>query len=446
MRDGTNQSVARFSGYLKDLDKAENAYVTHVRKGTPGGEYLRCFWQPIALSSSVQELPHRVRIFGEDLVLFRDLSGRLGCLHLHCSHRGASLEFGVVTDQGLSCCYHGWLYDVDGTILETPGEPASSKIKDRISHGAYPVQEYSGLIFGYFGPPEAQPPFFLTDAVAQAGNELHPYLLSFPCNWLQCHENSMDPLHSVFLHTRISGVQFSDAFGVLPVTSYQQTRLGTISTTTRRVGDHVWVRVNDELTPNIAQFGPPWEDGHSQKLFAPPAITRWIVPVDDTHCITIGWRHFNALVDPDRRGKPDEIGLEKVDFFGQTPDRSYEDRQREPGDYDAQISQRSIAVHGLENLGSTDIGIAILRRNLQREIGKLEKGEIVNELPIGDDGVLNTYAHDTVLHVPQGGGDDKQLLAKIGQLVTAATVDTWDIPGDGRRAAAIAKLQERGLC
>lgn len=446
MSEGTNAATMSYAGYLKDLEVAENANITHVGKGTPGGEYLRRFWQPIALSSSVQDLPHRLRIFGEDLVLFRDLRGRLGCLHLHCSHRGASLEFGVVTEQGISCCYHGWLYDVDGTILETPGEPASSKIKDRICHGAYPVQEHGGLIFGYFGPPDERPPFFRTDAVALPGNELHPYLLSFPCNWLQCHENSMDPLHSVFLHTRISGVQFSDAFGVLPVTTYQQTALGTISTTTRRVGDHVWVRVNDDLTPNIAQFGPPWEDGQVEKLFAPPAITRWIVPVDDTRCITIGWRHINDLVDPDRRAKPEEIGLEKVDFFGQTPDRPYEDRQREPGDYDAQVSQRPIAVHALENLGSTDVGIAILRRNLQRQIGALAKGEAVNRLPISDDGILNTYAHDTVIRAPSRGEDDKQFLAKVGQQVTAITLETWPLPSHERRDAAIRLLHESGIC
>jgi nitrite reductase/ring-hydroxylating ferredoxin subunit len=436
----------RFAGYFKKYDKSENADLTHVSKGTPGGEYLRRFWQPVALSQSVQDLPHRVRILGEDLVVFRDHSGRLGCLHLHCSHRGASLEFGVIHERGLSCCYHGWLYDIDGTILETPGEPANSPIKRRICHGAYPVKEFGGIIFGYFGPPEEIPPFFQTDAVIVPNNELHPYLLTFPCNWLQCHENSMDPVHSVFLHTRISGVQFSDAFGVLPVTSYQRTNIGVISTTTRRVGDLVWIRVNDDLAPNMAQFGPPWEDGKSEKLFIPPAITRWIVPFDDTSCMTIGWRHVNELVDPQGRSEIDQIGLEKVDFFGQTPDRPYEDRQREPGDYDAQVSQRPIAIHLEENLGTTDLGVALLRRNLQTQIARLAKGEAVNALPLDENGILNTYAHDTVIRIPKDPNDDNALLAEIGKQVTAITLETWATPHAERRALAIKRLKECGLC
>src|SRR5260221_1698408 len=141
-----------YSGYDKDLNKPDNAGLTRVSKGTPGGELLRRFWHPIMLSAALENLPKRARILGEDLVLFRDLAGRVGCLDLHCSHRGASLEFGVITDRGLSCCYHGWLYDVDGMILETPGEPSSSPITAEICHGAYPVREYGGLVFGYFGP------------------------------------------------------------------------------------------------------------------------------------------------------------------------------------------------------------------------------------------------------------------------------------------------------
>jgi nitrite reductase/ring-hydroxylating ferredoxin subunit len=442
----TKTAPIRFAGYFKKYDKSENVDLTHVLKGTPGGEYLRRFWQPVCLSQSVQDLPHRVRILGEDLVVFRDHSGRLGCLHLHCSHRGASLEFGVIHERGLSCCYHGWLYDIDGSILETPGEPADSPIKHRVCHGAYPVEEYGGIIFGYFGPPDEKPPFFKTDAMVVPDNQLHPYLLTFPCNWLQCHENSMDPVHSVFLHTRISGVQFSDAFGVLPVTSYQRTNIGVISTTTRRVGDLVWIRVNDDLTPNLAQFGPPWEDGKSEKLFIPPAITRWIVPYDDTSCMTIGWRHVNPIVDPEDRSKLDEIGLETVDFFGQTPDRPYEDRQREPGDYDAQISQRPIAIHLEENLGTTDLGVALLRRNLRSQIANLAKGEVVNQLPLNAEGILNTYAHDTVIRVPEDPTDDNALLARIGKQVTAITLETWTAPHAERRALAIKRLQEAGLC
>ena len=435
----------RYSGYDKDLSKPDTADLTRVGKGTPCGELLRRFWHPIMLSSELRELPRRARILGEDLVLFRDGRGRLGCLHLHCSHRGTSLEFGAVTDRGLRCCYHGWLYDIDGTILETPGEPASSPIRGETSHGAYPVRERGGLIFGYFGPLDEQPPFFVTDAAALAGNRLHPYYLPFACNWLQSHENAVDPYHSVFLHTRVAGVQFSEAFGILPSTSFRRTELGVLATTARRVGDLVWVRVSEDMLPNIAQFGPTWEDGSAEKLFVPPAITRWVVPFDDTRCATIGWRHFNDLVDPDGCGRPAAIGLGTVDFPGQTPDRDYEERQRVPGDYDAQVSQRPIAIHALEHLGTTDMGVALLRQNLRRRIAALEQRQPVNRAPVDADGVLNGFAHDTVLRLP-ARNDDAAFLDKVRDTVTDVTVATWSEPAATRRATAIARLREHGLC
>ena len=65
----------------------------------------------------------------------------------------------LISERGIRCCYHGWLFDVDGAILETPGEPATSTLKDRLCHGAYPTHEYNGIVFAYMGPPEEQPPF-----------------------------------------------------------------------------------------------------------------------------------------------------------------------------------------------------------------------------------------------------------------------------------------------
>src|SRR5437667_4586697 len=99
---------------------AEDQELTRVGPGTPCGEYLRRFWQPIILSEELRDLPRRLRVLGEDLVAFRDQSGAAGLLELHCPHRGTSLEFGLIGEKGIRCCYHGWLFDVDGRILETP--------------------------------------------------------------------------------------------------------------------------------------------------------------------------------------------------------------------------------------------------------------------------------------------------------------------------------------
>ena len=133
-------------------------------------------------------------------------AGNVGLLELHCAHRGTSLEFGLISERGIRCCYHGWLFGVDGTVIETPGEPAHSTLKDRLCQGAYPTHEYNGVMFGYMGPPDKQPPFPLYDCFERAGYRLIPGQKYFyPCNWLQIVENAMDPVHTAFLHTIVSG-------------------------------------------------------------------------------------------------------------------------------------------------------------------------------------------------------------------------------------------------
>jgi nitrite reductase/ring-hydroxylating ferredoxin subunit len=122
----------RFGGYYVPKEDAE---LTHIGPGTPCGEYMRCFWQPVCFSDELRDLPHRVKILGEDLVVFRDESGAVGLLELHCPHRGTSLEFGLIDAKGIRGCYYGWLFAPDGTILETPGEPADSTLKDRLITG-----------------------------------------------------------------------------------------------------------------------------------------------------------------------------------------------------------------------------------------------------------------------------------------------------------------------
>jgi phenylpropionate dioxygenase-like ring-hydroxylating dioxygenase large terminal subunit len=107
-----------------------------------------------------------------------------------------SLEFGIVANHGIRCAYHGWCYGIDGRILETPGESPQSKLRERICHGAYPVVEYKGLIFAYFGPPECKPAFPRLDMMELPGNEMVPWQIHSPCNRLQVSENSMDPFHA----------------------------------------------------------------------------------------------------------------------------------------------------------------------------------------------------------------------------------------------------------
>jgi phenylpropionate dioxygenase-like ring-hydroxylating dioxygenase large terminal subunit len=400
-----------YGGYLhRDIPGANNE-LTRVAPGTPCGEYLRRFWQPVILAAEIKDLPRKIKVLDEDLVVFRDLSGRIGLLELHCSHRGTSLEFGRIADRGIRCCYHGWLFDVDGKILETPGEPPGSTIKERLFHGAYPTREYRGIVFAYMGPPDQQPAFPIYDTCEVEGYRHVPIYNLVPCNWLQIKENSMDPVHTVFLHTHVSGTQFTDAFGDLGVVEWAESPIGMVYIHTRRAGDKVWVRMNDFILPNIHQFPPTGEDATTEKVFQGPAMTAWAVPIDDTHTISILLRHT----------KDDKAQPGRTRAFGQTGDRPYEDRQRQPGDYDAQTGQRPIAVHALEHLGATDRGVIQLRKMLREGIRAVQEGEAPCGLARAGGQPIRTYSNDTILAIPPAPTpeSDKELLRRTGREIAS---------------------------
>ena len=414
-----------FAGYRRKQKTTPDDDLTRVGPGTVGGEYLRRFWHPVALSEELRDLPVALRILGEDLVIFRDKSGAIGLLHRHCSHRGASLEYGIISEHGIRCCYHGWLYDVDGTILEVPSESDGSKIQRRLCHGAYPTHEFAGVVFAYMGPIEDMPAFPMYDTFTYAkGDRLVPYKLEQPCNWLQAHENGADPIHTAFLHARIAKVQFSPVFLELPVLDFLETPIGLLSVATRRIGDRLWIRASDVILPNSAQFGTGFFGDDDELFLLNASLSRWVVPVDDVNCLAIGIRHLNAT-DPVRAGNDDKIGLNKVDFMGQTADRPYADRQRNPGDYDAQVSQRPIAIHGNENLASSDRGVIMLRRLLRRGIQNIAKGEVLEKPVRYPGGKIPTYNHVVVLKVPvRPGVDDSELCHEFGRRVARIVIES----------------------
>lgn len=404
-----------YRGYYQRDIPAEDAELTHVGPGTPCGEYMRRYWQPVAMSNELTDLPLAVRILGEELVLFRDKSGRIGLLHLHCCHRGASLEYGIIMECGIKCCYHGWQYDIDGTIIDTPSEPADSPIKRKFAQGAYPAEEHDGLIFAYLGPPDEKPLFPVYDTMRMADTEAIPFSLTTPCNWLQVYENTQDPIHVLHLHARSSGVQFGAASGIDQVIDYRATPLGMINIQTRRCGDYLWTRTTDSILPNGNQTGAIWEEAESEKIFQRVSMLRWMVPVDNTHTLTIGWRFFNRRLDPREQGDRNQVGKEKIDFVGQTPERPYAERQRFPGDYEAQVSQRPIAVHALEHLATSDRGVAKLRRLLREKIRAVAKGEPIRHPLTPDSRPVATYCQDTVYPVARRDGDETAFMAAFGR-------------------------------
>jgi nitrite reductase/ring-hydroxylating ferredoxin subunit len=435
------QGNAPYSGYFSSAVPDHDPELARVGPGTPCGEYLRKFWHPVALSSTLTDLPRAIRILGEDLVAFRDRSGAVGVLHRHCSHRGTSLEFGIVSDHGIRCCYHGWLFGVDGRILETPGEPPDSRLKDGFVHGAYPAIEYKGLLFAYMGPPDEKPEFPVLDTFEwPTGNRLVPYSIHHPCNWLQVAENFMDPVHAVFLHTNLTNVQFTEAWGNMPTVDFGELDDGMYYINCRRVGDMVWVRSNHFLAPNLGQVAALWEDADRPKYFGRASITRWTVPIDDKNCWILGFRHFNDEVDPKRLGCRELCGEDTVDFFGQSGGRPYEEAQRTPGDYEAQVSQRTVAVHALEHRGASDEGVVRMRRILRN--GCRAAGRVPQPADRrNSSGIVHTYTHDTVLCVPpRPGVDDDAMMRELGRKVIQAI-----FAGDAEEGTARQALIESGL-
>jgi phenylpropionate dioxygenase-like ring-hydroxylating dioxygenase large terminal subunit len=435
MNDLTQTVNVAFGGYHKPKDRPADDELSRVGPGTPCGEYLRRFWHPVMMSQRLARQPMALRILGEDLVLFRDLSGDLGLVHKHCSHRGMSLEFGIPAEHGIRCAYHGWCYAGSGQILETPGEAPHSRLKERLFHGAYPVLEHRGLIFAYFGPPALQPAFPRLDMMELPDNEMLPWQIHSPCNWLQISENSMDPFHTPFLHTRMSGVQFEDIWGELPVIDYHERELGFFYTNARRSGDNIWVRVHDHLLPNFSQNGALYERGEQVRCFGRSSLTRWVVPIDDSNSYVIAWRNLNRMDDPEGRTRREEIGWESVDFYGQSAHRPALQRQTNPGDWDAWVSQGAINSHEREHLGGTDQGVRLLRNALRKGIRNLQQGmEPVLPQP-APSGFVPTFAGDTILRLPKGEGDDRALILATSRRIAEAYLRFQDLPDAERRAA-----------
>jgi nitrite reductase/ring-hydroxylating ferredoxin subunit len=434
-----------FGGYHHGQVPEPDLELTQVGPGTPGGEYLRRFWHPVGLSRELQDLPKRVRVLGEDLVLFRDGRGEVGLLELHCPHRGTSLEFGMVQRHGIRCCYHGWHMDVDGRILETPGEPLDSTLKERFYHGAYPTIEHKGLIFAYLGPPDLRPELPLYDSFDIPGYRSVPdgttderYI--YNCNWLQLAENNTDAVHFVFLHypedarTALNRYRPSanpeasldDYFGVgqpewdatlkslvddyrLRVLEWQESPVGVLGLHTRRVGDFVWVRLGDYIMPNVDQFAPTNISPTEEMEFQPPFMTAWTVPVDDTHTMGFQLRYVREDAPP----RPQSHVLRTSDSV----DRTYEERQREPGDYEAQESQRPIAVHEREHLATTDRGVIMVRNMLREGIRAVQRGDDPRRLIAPAGSVIPTYCRNTFLRVPPAPTPeaDRELIRETGR-------------------------------
>jgi phenylpropionate dioxygenase-like ring-hydroxylating dioxygenase large terminal subunit len=363
-----------------------DASLTHVRRGTPMGELLRRYWHPVGLASDATATPRRVRVLGEDLILFRDGSARAGLLYPRCAHRGADLYYGRVEQDGIRCCYHGWLFAADGQCLQQPCEPNGGRALGLFRQPWYPVEELYGLLFAYLGPIAQRPALPRYDVLETLGPgewvEADDSSIGsggdviVPCNWLQHFENVMDPFHVPILHGSFSGLQFTALMGQLPQVRFEQTARGIQSTQVRTLDDgRVFRRVTEALIPTVRVVPSP-RVGSFQRAES----IGWVLPIDDTH--------FRVYV----AGRVSEAGaLRKMrsTFNGKSWfDLTEAEHQRLPGDWEAQVGQGPITLHSEEHLVGSDRGVSMLRRLLSKEAERVAAGESPMGVQLGSDSCL----------------------------------------------------------
>jgi len=457
--------VRPYGGYYQTAVPEPDHEITLAGPGTPLGEYMRRFWQPVCLSSQLTDVPHAVRIMNEDLVAFRDKSGQVGLLHRHCCHRGASLEFGVIQEKGIRCCYHGLHFDVDGRLIEAPGErDKGRRLGGTVCQGAYPAFERDGLVFAYMGPPDDAPPFPEYDAFEKRGDmRLVPFSNVFPCNWLQALDNIPDQMHTAFLHNTPflyggkvpegvdwQGLTLLSFAQSIPVMDYVEVRERTAMCyiAGRRMSDDlVWIRIQDLIVPNMGEHAYLFEDGKQRRLFHRVHMSRWYVPVDDTHSIIYGWRMFGRDIDPRNMGNEERLGWDDMDFLdGQVGNRPYEVGQRGPGDWEVISSQRPIAVHALENPMESDIGVYLFRKLLREAIrGRspaADPARMHQRARLGQ--ASNCYTQNSILSIPRRPteDEDRAMIKRIGRAIVGIAAEADQCLPAERTAFVVSRLEQ----
>jgi phthalate 4,5-dioxygenase oxygenase subunit len=192
-----------------------NELVTRIGPGTPAGKLLRNYWQPVALVDEFEGQARPVlpiHVLGEQFVLFRNSKKQFGLLDRHCPHRQADLAYGRWEDGNLRCVFHGWLFDVTGKCLQTPAEPAGSRLCESVRQRAYPVIERSGIVFAWLG--EAEPSAFPHfDCFTAPDAYTFAFKGYWDCNWLQALEVGIDPAHASYLHRYFEDEDTSTSYG-----------------------------------------------------------------------------------------------------------------------------------------------------------------------------------------------------------------------------------------
>lgn len=310
------------------LTPEENDLLTRVEGEAPMGQMMRRYWIAACLIEEVPEPdcdPVRVRLFGEDLVAFRDSDGRIGLIDEACPHRRASLFYGRNEECGLRCLYHGWKFDVSGNCVDMSSEPAGTGFMEKVKIKSYPVKEWGGFVWTYMGPAETMPEFQPPHFAPTENTNVAIFKVRVNCNWAQGLEGAIDSAHSSSLHSTDmppAAVGGSTATGTAwqrpstdksPRLVAQSTNYGfqyaAVRKPIRNSDSHDYVRVTHFIAPhhvaippnnvyNVAQMNVPVDDKH-HNLY----IMAW----SETGGVsTEAWRKFTGMqlgidLDPEYR-------------------------------------------------------------------------------------------------------------------------------------------------
>jgi 5,5'-dehydrodivanillate O-demethylase len=359
------------------MPKDENELLTRVGPGTPMGALMRRYWQPVAATEEMDDRwTKRIRVLGEDLVMFKDENGGFGLIAETCPHRRVSLAFGIPTENGIRCAYHGWAFDKTGRCVDQPNEGPRHALRDKIATTAYPVEEMGGLLWAYLGPaPVPLLPRFDGFVVDKAIRTIAS--ADIPCNWLQVMENSVDPVHVETLHGRVS--EFHG----------KQKGIKHLALAKRHVkiafDEFEYGIIKRRLLEGQPEDSQDWTVGHPLVFPLMVAIgtmgTLWQqysfeirVPIDDTNT-----KHYwyNAFLPPAGSIVPEHL-LTRTNWYEQP----YRDKNGEylmefvpAQDVAMWITQGPIASRDKESLGQSDVGVVQYRRMLKREVEKVARGE-----------------------------------------------------------------------
>jgi phthalate 4,5-dioxygenase len=332
------------------LSQKENEMLTRVGPGTPMGELMRRYWVPAAFSSQIAKPdcpPVRVRLMGENLVLFRDTQGRIGLIDERCPHRTASMFFGRNEESGLRCVYHGLKFDVDGNCVDVPCVPQSSDVQKRnilaqLKIKAYPCLERGDVVWTYMGPPEHKPPFPDLEWTRLPASQRYATRHVQECNWLQGLEGGFDPTHLSFLHR---GDAERNRNIVVTLYEVMPTDFGFVVGTGREQagGDTLW-NVNVMLMPF-----------HKIISSVPHAAHVW-APIDDenTMLYSVDFSPERALSEADLARSKDGRGIHTENISG--TDHALRNRHN---DYLIDRAQQASGASytGMKGLGTQDCAI-----------------------------------------------------------------------------------------